>query len=624
MKNTIRLLSLLLLTGLAFMPWTAPTALAQAFTGCANPADQTALPEAECDALVALYTSTDGANWADNTGWLATNTPCAWFGVVCVSGSVRNIILRNNNLSGPLPPELGDLSAMGGELTLNSNQLSGPIPPELGALVNLQTLNLDSNSLTGSIPPELGNMSRLRNLWLSRNNLDGSIPPELGNLTNLGGLFLFNNNLNGSIPPELGKLSRLVFLNLSRNSLTGPIPDELGSLTLIGFFLQENSLSGIVPLSVAQAGSNARACTFTGNDLCMPDTPDYQAIGDPICGIPLTSTCATNAPPVADAGADQTAECVGPQGADVTLDGSGSSDPDGDPLTFSWTDAGGAVLATEAAPTVTLPLGVHTLTLTVDDGNGGTDADDVTITVEDTTEPTITVAANPLVLWPPDHAYHLIGITSFVMSASDVCDGGLSTSDVTISTVTSDEPEDAASGGDGKTLNDMVIGADCRSAELRAERLGSSNGRVYTLHVAATDASGNTGTASFQVHTPHNEKDTAVDDGPAYGVACGAGKHGLTTAEGEPESPEAFALEGNYPNPFNPVTTIRFAVPEAAAVRLAVYDLLGREVKVLVAGQVAAGRHAVAFDATSLPSGTYLYRLTTPEGAFVERMVLLK
>ena len=90
------------------------------------------------------------------------------------------------------------------------------------------------------------------------------------------------------------------------------------------------------------------------------------------------------------------------------------------------------------------------------------------------------------------------------------------------------------------------------------------------------------------------------------------------------ELPDQFELTGNYPNPFNPQTTIGFSLPEAATVRLTVYDLLGRRVALLVDGNLAAGKHEVRFDASNLPSGQYLYRLTTPKGDFTKLMMLLK
>ena len=85
--------------------------------------------------------------------------------------------------------------------------------------------------------------------------------------------------------------------------------------------------------------------------------------------------------------------------------------------------------------------------------------------------------------------------------------------------MSSDEPEDVGGGGDGNTLDDIVIAGDCRSVNLRSERQGGGNGRVYTIQVAVNDAGGNSGTAFFQVEVPHNINATATDDGPAYSVS---------------------------------------------------------------------------------------------------------
>ncbi len=87
------------------------------------------------------------------------------------------------------------------------------------------------------------------------------------------------------------------------------------------------------------------------------------------------------------------------------------------------------------------------------------------------------------------------------------------------------------------------------------------------------------------------------------------------------ETPDDFALEANYPNPFNPQTTIRFAIPEASYVRIQVFDLLGREVAMLVDGTLSAGRHEVVFDATGLATGLYVYRMDA--GAFEQHRTML-
>ncbi len=90
------------------------------------------------------------------------------------------------------------------------------------------------------------------------------------------------------------------------------------------------------------------------------------------------------------------------------------------------------------------------------------------------------------------------------------------------------------------------------------------------------------------------------------------------------DAPTGTGLVTNYPNPFNPSTTIRFSLPEAARVRLGVFDVLGRQVRLLQDGVLEAGPHSVVFEAGDLPSGTYLYRLETPQGSFVESMLLTK
>jgi hypothetical protein len=90
------------------------------------------------------------------------------------------------------------------------------------------------------------------------------------------------------------------------------------------------------------------------------------------------------------------------------------------------------------------------------------------------------------------------------------------------------------------------------------------------------------------------------------------------------EVPGTAHLAQNYPNPFNPQTTIRYEVPEATTVRLAVYDVLGREVEVLVNRHQPAGTYQATFAANDLPSGVYLYQLDAGPVTQTRRMLLLK
>ena len=98
---------------------------------------------------------------------------------------------------------------------------------------------------------------------------------------------------------------------------------------------------------------------------------------------------------------------------------------------------------------------------------------------------------------------------------------------------------------------------------------------------------------------------------------------GVVSVESE-ELPESVGLDQNYPNPFNPETTIRYALPQAGNVRLAVYDVVGREVAVLVDGVRVQGTHTEIFEAQGLPTGMYVYVLSTPETVLTKRMLLVK
>ena len=163
----------------------------------------TPLPIREKAALVALYDATDGPNWKNNRNWLSDKPVAEWHGVTTdSSGSVTEIELNTNRLSGDIPPELGKLTNLK-ELILYNNELSGEIPPELGKLANLMELALDDNLLSGEIPPELGKLTKLKGLVLDGNLLSGEIPSELCNLTNLEGLALYGNKLSGCIPEGL-------------------------------------------------------------------------------------------------------------------------------------------------------------------------------------------------------------------------------------------------------------------------------------------------------------------------------------------------------------------------------------------------------------------------------------
>ena len=229
-------------------------------------------------ALMALYNSTDGPNWTNNTNWGTSQPLSQWHGVnVSSEGRVFELLLPENELTGTIPAELGNLSELKklrlnhngyqekegltgeipaalGNLTklttlhLQHNGLSGEIPAELGNLTKLEDLQLNHNELSRAIPSVLGNFTFLKKLYLNHNDLSGTIPGRLGDLTNLEVLSLYNNRLNGSIPAELGNLDKMYSLNLRHNQLTGTIPAFLSGLTaLSSLYLSHNQLTGTIP-----------------------------------------------------------------------------------------------------------------------------------------------------------------------------------------------------------------------------------------------------------------------------------------------------------------------------------------------------------------------------------------
>jgi len=142
------------------------------------------------------------------------------------------------------------------------------------------------------------------------------------------------------------------------------------------------------------------------------------------------------------------------------------------------------------------------------------------------------------------------------------------------------------------------------------------------------------GAGTSPVGHSYSYHDALVEVGTAYeyrlisvdfnGTAHALGTQSIPVTQHDPVMVSEYRLYPNYPNPFNPATTIAFDLAEAGHVSLRVYDVMGREVAVLVNGNLPAGRHREAFDAQGLPSGVYLYKLTSGSFTDMQKMVLLK
>lgn len=140
-------------------------------------------------------------------------------------------------------------------LILKDNNLTGVIPPEWGAFTNLQLLSLRNNNLTGHIPPSIGNITTLNFLFLSENNLVGSIPSQISSCTNLYVLDLLFNQLSRQIPPSLFNFSSLYTFGVGGNLLDGTLPSNFGrNFPQLGnLYLYDNKFSGQIPPSLTEA-----------------------------------------------------------------------------------------------------------------------------------------------------------------------------------------------------------------------------------------------------------------------------------------------------------------------------------------------------------------------------------
>ena len=234
----------------------------------------------DCEALLAAKDTLRGTGALN---WSVDTTIADWDGIrTRGTGRVTDIILVQKSLTGAVPAELADLTALR-YLWLSRNQLTGTIPPELGGLPAMISLLLNENQLTGSIPTELGNLTALESLWLHSNQLSGPVPSQLAQLSNLEKLTLSSNALTGEIPSGLGSLSNLEILWLSHNQLTGNVPSELGNLSnLQKLNLSNNQLTGAIPTSLGDLADTLTELRMSSNQFtgCVPAGLRGVAIND--------------------------------------------------------------------------------------------------------------------------------------------------------------------------------------------------------------------------------------------------------------------------------------------------------------------------------------------------------
>ncbi len=265
------------------------------------------------------------------------------------------------------------------------------------------------------------------------------------------------------------------------------------------------------------------------------------------------------------------------------------------------------------------PVGTTTVVTSATDFSGNMSQCSFNVTVQDNEPPVISVNTDPIVLWPPNHKYHSFDLYDFVNSVSDNCTT-LGIDDVIISKAHSDEPEDAKGNGDGKTLNDIVIGTECQSVALRSERAGELNGRVYTIFFSLTDEYGNTGMASCEVHVPLEPDYLSINDGMVY-EEMGNCDFKATPLESKPVASKSRMVA--YPNPFSNQTTITFLVPVGGMTTIQVFSATGNIVSTVFSGFAESGfEYTLEFQSADLPKGLYYCRMLSPEGGFITKKLV--
>lgn len=229
-----------------------------------------------------------------------------------------------------------------------------------------------------------------------------------------------------------------------------------------------------------------------------------------------------NEAPECDAGGPYNFVVMGDM-AQVTLDGSASSDADEDSLRYSWSaDCAEASFddPSAAMPVLTLTgscLCSDSLTveLTVSDGFDETKCETV-VYLEDQRPPVIEIREDPPILWPPNHKYRTITPDMVIASAKDACGNAIGLDAGVVLRIHSDELENG--NGDGNTLHDILV--ECGEfVKLRAERAGGGNGRVYTIVFRYSTDNGMSSDVEAKVLVPHNSSEKTVgDDGVQYSV----------------------------------------------------------------------------------------------------------
>jgi Leucine-rich repeat (LRR) protein len=602
-------------------------------------------------ALVDLYNATNGPHWHISYNWLSSNPVATWYGVQVSGGRVTQLgFPMGNNLQGPLPASIGNLTALQ-SLGFGRNQITS-VPPEIGNLtslralslaynqisflpstitnlVNLVTLDVSGNGLS-SLPEQTGSLLNLETLYIE-GNLITVLPPSIGNLVLLRTLNAMSNRL-GTLPPQIASLRRMKFLYLGGNALTQlpvavcsldslellwlfsnqlpSLPEEIGNLTrLRTLHFQGNALQSL-PSTIGNLGLLENLHLGENQLRALPpeignltSLQSLRIFYNQLDSLPGTIGNLTS---LRDLWLQHNNLVSLPPGIgnliNVThlwLDDNNLSGPFPDTLG-------------NLSNLVLLSLRNNRLSGAVPERLGHLTALGWLFLENNRLDGLPSFAAAPLLRVLSVYYNRLtfediepnIGLpfTSFIYAPQDSVG---EERDTTLRAGSAFELFVSVGGNANRYQwfkdNVAIPGAD--SSSFRIPAVDSSHAGAYVCRVT------NNVVPNLSIYS---RPVTLLVQGSVFAEETGLGL------------PLAFYLGQNYPNPFNPSTHIPYSVRGSGFVSLKVFDVLGREVATLVNEVKQPGIHSAVFDGTNLPSGVYFYRLTGGEHVQTKTMVHLK
>ena len=609
------------------------------------------------------------------------------------------------------------------ELDLHGNELIGPIPPEIGNLTNLTDLRLNDNQLTGPIPPEIGNLTNLNSLWLNDNQLNGVIPESICDLNIDFFAMPFTNNqlcppYPSCIEAWVGEQDCYTF-NIVLNEIMknpGAVSDSDGewfelynagddTVDITGwtfkdsdndsFSIDVNCCINIPPNEYFVLICNGDTATNGGiskydlvydrevfnlgnsdDEIIMIDTyefeidrvqydngtnfPDPNGLSMELIYHNLDNNDganwieSTNMLPSGDYGTPGEGNSTFLPALTTQIDANCVGTVQGFPM-WLWMDLGEIQINdTSECMLIVSNVGYGDLILSnIHIGEINDNPNTAFSVTVDSLEPEIP-AESSLVI-PPEGSDSII--VHFAPEEEGFYSGNLSFDTNDENMPTHNEPVHATglspvreiyieTDFDSDTIYfyDAQIGDDSYFESIYIFNLGNTTleiddiiatepfhvgiitdgslDPVETLEVPVQFYPDSAGDYSGTVTIYSNDSDEEEVIIHLYGDT-------ETLSIDEIPIPDKFTLHQNHPNPFNPITTLRYDLPEDALVNITIYDMMGRRISTLVNNQQSSGYKSVRWNATndkgsSVSAGLYLYTIQAGEFRQTKKMVLLK